>query len=313
MIKLKSLPMKLLSIFLVLVLLVNMLPMGVFAQEVREDILASEAQPEQVEDTAEVSEASDPQIVAELADQRTEFSKTFRMDNGLTMAVIYPDPIHYEKEGEWADIDNTLVAADNGSYTNTDGVWDVSFPEQLDGGNSVVIEKDGYTLSFSMAGQLTSQLSTARTSTMTAQLAQASEAQIQQKESAEIKTAEQVLEKLQSRVSYDDVYENTDIVYDLESNKVKESVILESYDSALQGYRYILSVGEIIPVLEEDGQISFYDPTGENLVMVMPAPFLVDNNNVHNYDVEVNLSGNGGLYVLTYLLPEQWLAAQDRA
>ena len=42
---LKSLPMKLLSIFLVLVLLVNMLPMGVFAQEVREDILASETQP----------------------------------------------------------------------------------------------------------------------------------------------------------------------------------------------------------------------------------------------------------------------------
>jgi len=37
--------MKLLSIFLVLVLLVNMLPMGVFAQEVREDILASETQP----------------------------------------------------------------------------------------------------------------------------------------------------------------------------------------------------------------------------------------------------------------------------
>ena len=34
--------MKLLSIFLVLVLLVNMLPMGVFAQEVREDILSTE-------------------------------------------------------------------------------------------------------------------------------------------------------------------------------------------------------------------------------------------------------------------------------
>lgn len=309
----KSLPMKLLSIFLVLVLLVNMLPMGVFAQEVREDILASETQTEQVEDTAEVSEASDPEIVAELADQRTEFSKTFRMDNGLTMAVIYPDPIHYEKEGEWADIDNTLVAADNGSYTNTDGVWDVSFPEQLNGGNSVVIEKDGYTLSFSMAGQLTTQLSTARTSTMTAQLAQASEAQIQQKEPADIKTAEQALEKLQSRVRYDDVYEDTDIVYDLESSKVKESVILESYNSALQGYRYILNVGEMTPVVEEDGQISFYDPIGENLVMVMPAPFLVDNNNVHNYDVEVNLSGSGSRYILTYLLPQQWLAAEDRA
>ena len=309
----KSLPMKLLSIFLVLVLLVNMLPMGVFAQEVREDILSTENQAEQAEDAEETSEASDPEIVAELADQRTEFSKTFRMDNGLTMALIYPDPIHYEKEGEWADIDNTLVAAENGSYTNTDGVWDVSFPEQLDGGNSVVIEKDGYTLSFSMAGQLTTQLSTARTSTMTAQLAQASEAQIQQKESAEIKTAEQALEKLQSRVRYDDVYEDTDIVYDLESNKVKESVILESYNSALQGYRYILNVGEMTPVVEEDGQISFYDPTGENLIMVMPAPFLVDDANVHNYDVEVTLSGSGSRYILTYLLPQQWLAAEDRA
>ena len=81
----------------------------------------------------------------------------------------------------------------------------------------------------------------------------------------------------------------------------------------LRGYRYTLEVGDLNPVLQEDGSIHFYDAENEKIVMVMEAPFLVDDALVYNYDVQVLLTGSGNTYTLTYLLPTAWLASADRA
>ena len=398
------------SLILVLTLLVNMLPMGVFAQELRGSIST-----ETVPDIQETVAATDTKIVAEIEEKRTEFSKEFLMNNGLHMAAVYPEAVHYEKDGAWAEIDNTLTAKEDGTYANTAGVWDVRFPQQLTGSNSVTIEKDGYTLSFAMAGELRSTgleiaavpeepevlaesvlqavtetvpettaevleetipettegtvpettaetvpetttalpeetvpettaetipETTAETvpettaaaieetvpeSTQKAELAepfavsqmQLSTAQLQPMNTQALRESyehpEMAPDKLRSRLRYDDVYQNTNIVYDLDSNQVKESIVIESYSNTLRGYRYTLNVGQMVPVLGEDGQITLYAPDGETVVMVMPAPYLVDSADAYNSDIQVQLSGSGSRYTLTYLLPRQWLAAQDRA
>lgn len=69
----------------------------------------------------------------------------------------------------------------------------------------------------------------------------------------------------------------------------------------------------MIPVLNEDNSIWFYDSTQENVVMTMPAPFMLDAERVYNHDVEVVLQGSGSTYTLLYLLPAQWLAEEGRA
>lgn len=76
------------------------------------------------------------------------------MDNGLFIAAVYSEPVHYEKDGQWVEIDNTLTAQLNGTYTNTAGVWNVSFPNQLTKDARISVTKDTYTLSFGMAGEL---------------------------------------------------------------------------------------------------------------------------------------------------------------
>ncbi len=42
---------------------------------------------------------------------REEFIKHFELADGTGAAVIYDSPIHYEKDGKWVEIDNTLIAA----------------------------------------------------------------------------------------------------------------------------------------------------------------------------------------------------------
>ena len=119
------------SWILVIVLLINMLPMGVFAEEFLNAVAdaAATVAPEEV------------RVVDEIKENRTEFSKEFLLSSGLHMAVVYPDAVHFETENGWEEIDNTLVLREDGSLTNTAGVWDVTFPERLD--ESVTIEKDG--------------------------------------------------------------------------------------------------------------------------------------------------------------------------
>ena len=318
---------KIVSLFLTIVLLVNMLPLNVLA----EDISSNES----------VAITSEPQIVDEIVAKRTKYTKEYLLDNGLFVAAVYNEPVHFQKDGQWKEIDNTLVAKTNGTYTNTAGVWEVQFPQKLSQSNAVSITKDGYTVSFAMAGELRNQgnleiasmedsLSTSSAPLETASItvgetvetfsvssAQLSTAQLQSIDSTEAKKAAQyadtVLDKNTSRLTYSNVYSNTDVRYDLQANRVKESVILESYDNNLRGYRYTLNVGELIPVLNDDGTILFFDKDRENVVMAMPAPFLIDKNFVESYDVHVSLTGKDGVYTLIYLLPQQWLSAEDRA
>ena len=79
------------------------------------------------------------------------------------------------------------------------------------------------------------------------------------------------------------------------------------------GYRYILQTGSMIPVLGEDGSIALYTPDRQEIVMTMPAPYMVDQAGEVNHDVKVTLEASSGGYVLTYQMPMQWLGASSRS
>lgn len=311
------------SSLLCLILLVNMLPMSILAEEFQQSL----AQKETITATDEITATKSAEVMSEIPEKRTKYAKEYILNNGLRMAVVYPDAVHYQKDGKWEDIDNTLTAETAGVLTNTAGEWKVSFPQQLTKTKQITIKKDGYTLSFGMADELrntgleiaaaqSSLTATEQTETLSTTAMQSTTATVEKVDLTAEKNAaeypETVSEKLQSRLKYANVFQNTDVTYDLDSNTVKESIILNSYSSTLRGYRYTLNVGQLVPVLEEDGQITFYDAKRENVVMVMPEPYLVDSAQEMNTDIQVQLTGSGSTYTLTYLLPTQWLAAEER-
>ena len=307
--------MKICSMVLTIVLLCNMLPLNAFAAEIKRPS----------GDVVSESSSEKAHVVEEVKEQRTEFTKQFKLSNGLHLAAVYAEPVHYEKDGQWQEIDNTLqvVGRDlNACYTNTAGVWDISFPQLLNGSSAVSITKDGYSLSFHMSGELRlsaneSVMSASKqTETFSLSPMRQSSAQLQEvdhaKAKAEVEYPETVYERGHSRLQYSNVYANTNIVYDLHGNQMKESIVMGKYDEALRGYRYTLSVDGLTPVLGEDGQILLYAKGTEDVVMVMPAPYLVDAAGEYCYDVTVSLTPNGDAYTLSYVLPSKWIASEDR-
>ena len=317
---------KTLSMILVLTLLVSVVPLQVYA-------IAGDALASTITDDAVVSllePLATQRVVEEDESRRSEFSKEFVLNNGLRLATVYPSAIHYEDNGTWKDIDNTLIAAisDGESvYTNTAGRWNICFPQSLSGNNMIGIAMNGFTVQFGMAGELRStgdvvvasvgQIGGGEMGTLAVSTAQTSVAQIQQVDLTSARAAaeypETVLEKMYSRLTYANIYPNTNIVYDLQGNKLKESVIMQQYDAALWGYRYTLDTGELIPILNENQQIDLCDPNTNEVVLTMPAPYLVDNNGEYNDDVQVSLTCSGSMYLLSYYLPREWLADSARA
>ena len=306
---------RILSLVLVVSLLWNMLPLSVLGEEFRAaQSENSESISAEADATLETQGPEEITILGELTDRRTENIKEYMLSNGNTLAAVYGNSVHYQEDGQWKEIDNTLIAK-NGTYVNTAGLLRVSFPQNLNGNNYITVTKDSYTLSFGMAGQLrdsndfavysaTARAANQPEAEISVSAAKTALAQLHTVDFTEAKTAakypELVQEKLSSRLSYSNVYDNTNITYDLDSNRVKESVILSRYDATLRGYRYTLQTGSMIPVLAEDGHIDFYDARGEEIILTMPAPFLVDANTEHNWDIDVTLTGSNGTYTLTY-------------
>lgn len=326
--------MKICSIVLTIALLINLLPMQVLGAEFNSLFSDSEAASENWFYTNQMGDPGEATIVEEITDARTEYSKEYLMSNGLNMIVVYPEAVHYEENNEWKEIDNTLKAVGTGanaSYINTAGEWTVSFPQQLNSSKTVSISRDGYTLSFGLAGELTipefpetSVMSVEKITDINEPAQQFSvdpgtltSAVIEDLDLSSLRESmeypETFVESIFSQLKYNNVYGDTDIVYDLSSRTVKESIVIESYDAELYGYRYTLNTGTMVPVLEDDGSITLYAPDKTEIVMSMPAPYMIDNSGETSFDIDVTLEPSESGYILTYHMPMEWLADDDRA
>lgn len=92
---------RVLAVLLTLVTLLGILPMSVFAEEINDYLAARGAAGTQ-------AAAGESGIISEIPSKRDEYTKVFLRADGTQTAVIAGTPLHYEKDGEWEDIDNTL-------------------------------------------------------------------------------------------------------------------------------------------------------------------------------------------------------------
>ena len=92
---------RILSCFLALLLTVYLLPVQVMAEEL------GDLWPLTTENIAETP----PDVIGEVLERREENQKEFLLANGVRQVVIYPAAVHYQKDGQWKDIDNRLLPA----------------------------------------------------------------------------------------------------------------------------------------------------------------------------------------------------------
>ena len=312
---------RILSCFLALLLTVYLLPVQVMAEEL------GDLWPLTTENIAETP----PDVIGEVLERRGENQKEFLLANGVRQVVIYPAAVHYQKDGQWEDIDNRLLPATTRDgetvYQNVAGMWDVSVPAELNTARGITVSRNGYSLSFYLTGQLfedggaisesgsasmgeelpgedlicvSAGESTAAISSTTSTLADDDQLQ-----------PEAALKNQRSEALYQNVYHDTDVAYDLDSNRLKESLILRSCPKEMLGYRYRLETDSLRLELQEDNRILAYAKDAgpqDEPVFYMPAPYLLDAENAYSNDIKVTLEENDKGYELRYHLPQDWMA-----
>ncbi len=278
-----SIFMKLIAVILTVIMIVGILPMMVFAEEFNETQLMKT-----VEIESDKKEKSP--IVGEVTDKRDENTKVFERRDGSYTAVITSDPIHYDDNGEWKEIDNTLVKTNN-KITNKENSFSVDFPTLIDSNSTVSVADGDSTLSFSMNNIGTSAAVI---------------------DNSAVEGTPELLQSINtgSAVEYKNIADNTNLKYELNSDALKESIILNSKPTAAKEYSYTVSSSGSM-TLNSDGNVNVYD--NSEVKFIISAPYMFDAENNTSYDVSVSLTENSdSTYTLKYVPNSEWLLSKDR-
>lgn len=232
--------------------------------------------------------AQEPEPV-EILSMRSEYEKHFDNGDGTITAFIDTVPLHYKSDGEWLEIDNTLVLDDSGNYVNKSNSMDVALSSSasvsvlnaVDDEPLASIDYNGYSISWDFVND---QPETAINASIGDVLSPISYAEIAEKDGINQidlgsnklnKKASESVSKLTSSVSYDSLYENVDVDIDVMSSSVKETIILNNRDNVPEQFSYYIKAEGLTAELYEDNSVHFANEYGEDIFNI-PAPYMFD-------------------------------------
>lgn len=234
---------------------------------------------------------------SELVSLRDENTKHFLLPDGSFQAVVSGDAVHRKNaDGLWVNIDNTLIEK-SGRIETCDGR--VSFSQDVQKDYTIfTLRENGTKISF------------------VAKEAVCPDKPIVQnveygvsRESAFEKAFEEV--RLDSGISFRNVWKNAILEYQLHSNRIKENIILTS-PTDQNSYEFIVEL-EGLYAIEEDGVILFCDAVSDEIRYSVSKPFMYDAEEAFSDDVSYLLEKQEeGKYLLTLVASSEWIKDTDR-
>ena len=301
---------RILSFVLVLALLVQILPLSVFAEDDAGDTPPAESIETEAGDLGEPGKV----VLGEVTDRRGEREKHFRMNDGSFVAVDYGAPVHFTSDGgsTWEDIDNTLTQSrdDAGLYTARNGESVRGFASELRDGRVMTVSDGAYSLRMYLAGSDDSAGTRAYNSASAAEI---SYPDAKTRGNEALSFAEQITpSKLRADVLYRNVCDGVDLQYELYSRDVKETILINrTRDSYAFSFR--LETDGLTPELTQDGSVELRNAGGETVYLI-PAPYMTDAagafSDAVSYALEKLASGS---WALTVTADETWINAEARA
>ncbi len=286
------------SVILSLILIAEVIPMQVIANEYSDETSETEK--------AEIltdNDREDAEPIAEDTSKRDENVKHFIMSDGTMQAAQYDVPVHFQQNGKWVDYDNTLIEIDadeeenegkilkNKDLTVKNSDWNIRISKKTSGKKFVRIEKDGYKLSWYYKDAKKS----------TAELSQA-------EDDGDFST----LEKLSSAVCFKNVYKNTDLEYIISSDGLKENIILNSASTDRE-FTAEYKVNGLTPVQIDSKTVELQNSDGE-AVFIFTAPFMTDANGETSDRITLSLSNiKNDTFTVKTTLDSTWLDSAERA
>ncbi len=277
-------------------------------------------------ENTQISTESAPSALNEYAEDislRTEQEKHFHYGENGYIAAVYTDPVHYlDSNNEWQDIDNTLklvapsgnaiaaTGSGNGYYENTANSFKVRLPQALSGTSNIQLQYADHALSFRMLN--TSAVSTAAIDNTDNTDEKKLELLQQSRNAADTEKKDQLLQQAvtllpnqAAGLTYANVQQNTHLVYRIDGQKLKESIILTA-PTTQQSFSFTFTYTGLTPVVQEFGAVHFYADNQLNgePIFIIQAPYMEDANTQEDtlcmdIDVTVTPTATGCIYTMT--------------
>lgn len=274
-------------------------------------------------------------IVSEVTEMREESVKYFLCDDGSYIAATYAAPVHYNENGVWKEIDNTLTPSSKSGETvySTKGGLNVTVPSDLGSGKRFTATNGGYTISFgvkSIDNSLSAQAKVVETDALPSVVKMNSTADISDEkvtassmaQKVETLTEKQKVEKFNNEqmtvdkqsgaVVYKGFNQQSDLEYIVTSNSLKENIVVYKPQDEYV-YSFDLDSDGLIPVEQPNGSIILVESeASQEAVFTLDAPYMYDANGAESYDIELSIKENGDEYVVMVEADSTWLNNSER-
>lgn len=273
-----------------------------------------------------IASAQEPEPV-EILSMRSEYEKHYDNGDGTITAFIDTVPLHYNVDGEWIDIDNTLVLDEFGNYVNKSNSMNVTLASSasvsalnaVDDEPLVSISSNGYSISWDFVSNQSETSIDASFGDIPMSISYAAIDEEDDVSSINLgsnklnKKASESVSKLSSSVSYDSLYENVDVDIDVLPSSVKETIILNDRDNVPEQFSYYIKVEGLTAELYEDNSVHFVNEYEEDIFNI-PAPYMFDSADFpeNNYDIKVDIQEYEKGYLLTFIPDSDWIQSSER-
>lgn len=271
---------KYIAILLSMVMVMTSLPMTVFALE---------------------SNDYKSEILYEKEERRSENSKTFVTEKGTYVTAISSDSLCYYKDGDYHDIDNTIIKKDRNTLSNVDNAYSVELPRVIDKNDGIKITKDDYSITLSLKNDISKSKSKVTNF---------------ENDIKETTLEDEIQNKLQqdkttSEVKYENVLDNIDLEYQIMPSIIKENIILNEAPENDFKIDYCLETNGLDLTVNDDNSISLLD--GEDEIFLLNPAVMFDSNDNSSYDISLSVNDMGnGEYTLSYSPNSEWLLDSSR-
>jgi len=240
-----------------------------------------------------VQATSEPYIMYELIEKRTENTKHFLMSDRSIMASMYDEAVHYNDNGAWIDIDNSFSTNSENEFENKNNSFKTKFSKKSNGNKLVTIKKDNYSVSWMLDA------------------ANKVNAKISQKNESETEDIS-VLKNLEGTVSYPKIQNDVDLQYVVSGENIKENIILQSAEAPTE-YSFTYKFNKLQYRTNDNNQIEFYDESdSQNVIFIIDKPYMYDSANAYSSDIEMKISKTNNGFKLTLVPNKEWLQSEDR-
>ncbi len=234
--------------------------------------------------------------VGEIPGFRGKNKKRFKMSDGTEQEVFYASDVHVldEEVGQYDDIEDTLTEDEDGKH--------------------LVCGRHSFIAKFNNEENNDELFSIEQGKHKVTVLAKRNYNSKDKSRKPKVENLRANSKNGRKIISFSDIENNSIYEYAVEPGGVKENIIINGMNKSYS-YPFILKCENVRATLDsKKKKISFIDVESDKEVFHIPAPFMVDNNNVTSKEVSYELSTeDNGDALLTIIADDKWMNTKERS